>query len=373
MNREKLIEMERATAQKFDFKVGDKVKIAANAADHAGQSGTVTNIDADGFLHVRFNDGVKSFPKNDVSAMDLTEVAVKPDGSAEIKTDPSGDEAAAGTMAQTFAQPQPGDVVKTSQTAGQYKFLRVEGSDAIIQGAVDKTAYRVPLSTITVVSSPRGTMSAFGFSPGDKVQGINNACVYVRDDRYNAGQCIVKSAQSGTEYSVMIGKVSKMSAFDAGASVHVGSRVQLSSGEEGRVTDMVGNRVTVDLGAGEHLSTTTDHVTEMSSLAGRRAACPYCEYSTTLDARERIGDHRTHGGVCDGSGRAVAKFDGVGRAVLMAAPADDAAFAAWFKEAYQIDSTRVMNAARISATRMRDLFKSGISPSEAVEQLRTGG
>lgn len=294
MNREKLIEMERvaehkpitlrgenltamerATAQKFasDFKVGDRVRrlddySVGKITEVSGNRLSVTWQKGPG---VQDNAAAPNLATaaTQVEKFDLTEVAVKPDGSAEVKTDPSGDEAAAGTM------------------------------------------------------------SAFGFAPGDKFKTRENSSgdwytgtvqSVTPDGRYITKiDGIYRTVTLDEKHMVRI-EGGTMSAFDAGASVHVGSRVQLSSGEEGRVTDMVGNRVTVDLGAGEHLSTTTDHVTEMSSLAGRRAACPYCEYSTTLDARERIGDHRTHGGVCDGSGRAVAKFDGVGRAVLMAAP-----------------------------------------------------
>ena len=52
----------------------------------------------------------------------------------------------------------------------------------------------------------------------------------------------------------------------------------------------------------------------------RSAACPYCSKSVALFGR-KLGDHRVHGGICDGAGRAVARVE-MGRAVLMAEEKD---------------------------------------------------
>lgn len=53
-------------------------------------------------------------------------------------------------------------------------------------------------------------------------------------------------------------------------------------------------------------------------MSATSALCPYCSRSVSM-SRGSLGEHRAHGGVCDGAGRRVSSFDAYGRAVLMAA------------------------------------------------------
>lgn len=50
-------------------------------------------------------------------------------------------------------------------------------------------------------------------------------------------------------------------------------------------------------------------------MSATSALCPYCSRSVAM-SRGSLGEHRAHGGVCDGAGRRVASFDALGRAVL---------------------------------------------------------
>ncbi len=57
-----------------------------------------------------------------------------------------------------------------------------------------------------------------------------------------------------------------------------------------------------------------EHTMDAVDLA-RTTRCPYCTTTVALEQRT-LGQHRAHSGVCSGSGRRVAEFDSVGRAVL---------------------------------------------------------
>jgi hypothetical protein len=87
------------------------------------------------------------------------------------------------------------------------------------------------------------------------------------------------------------------------------------AGQRGRVQDVTGQYVTVTFPDGSALRTSAGNVRCMSAIAGP-VACPYCNHTVTMDAWQRLRDHRVHGGVCDGAGRHVERKDAGGRAVL---------------------------------------------------------
>lgn len=69
-------------------------------------------------------------------------------------------------------------------------------------------------------------------------------------------------------------------------------------------------------GSGKTMSEARSMSAELDAVDFARSThCPYCTRSVVLHART-LGDHRTYGGVCDGSGRRVAEFDSMGRPVL---------------------------------------------------------
>lgn len=102
-----------------------------------------------------------------------------------------------------------------------------------------------------------------------------------------------------------------------GRELQRGARVEiLASGERGRVRDVDGNYVVVVEESGYATRLAARDVRSFEAvLMADTAACPYCSKSVALFSR-RLGVHRVPGGICDGSGRVVARVE-MGRAIFV--------------------------------------------------------